>query len=462
MLGPKDLAEYIKEFASHPGAFVAPALDRDVAREHAAIDSYLSHQNVHWMATVRAAGTSIPAMHDNVRCVLLVPARYEERRICNFLNALLNETTQLCTHEPKSLEVIVLENWFKGESRDRTALVVRNWNRERHPSFLVHHLIQEWPEDDKCVMALSRKLLADVALWRAHCRNEYVEPLYLLTEDADTLLTQGRRTESFIEYLDKNPGIDAVCGIEERERTVLARNDLLLLDRRTWFFSEILLSSRKYSPAVRSNTDFHWNRVVTPGANFCISAETYALIRGYSTDVRIFEDMDIGQRVSVLRGGWANGRFVPNVSTIRRLPLREESSASRAILALSRGAVDPYEGGEEGCSFFDRRTEQIVRNQPQDSLLNRMQEYAQITDDNKYRFEEVLSMHYREVVRILRDATLGRRVFARVLWLLGFGPGDYKMQDNNVVLHRVDRFRSFANRFGEFMDGDYGYMRYKR
>lgn len=460
MLGPRAMWEYIEEF-SRQGEFpIEPILARDAHREKLAIESYLSCQGDAWLAAVAAAENSMPPMSPRTRCVVLVPSRYEEQRIVGFLEALAKETVGLCAVEPASIDLMVLENWHEGETRDGTADVVRDWLRLRKPAFRVHLLTHEWARDDTCPVAKARRLLADIALYRAYRRGIYVKPLYLLTEDADTQRTQARRTEVFIDYLDKNPSVDAICGVEERDRAALAKNDLLLLDRRSWFFSETLLSAKSLGPSVRLDADFHWNRVVTPGANICFSAETYALIRGYSTDVCIFEDMDIGQRVSVLRGKWSDGRFVPNVATVRRLPLREESSAARAILALSRGAADPYDGGIDGCSFYDKAVEQTVRNQSPESLLESLRQYAHISEGNKHRFDEVLSMHYREVVRILRDGALGRRVFTRVLWLLGFAPGDYVIQDAQVVLLRVDGFRSLARSFAERINGGRGYIRY--
>src|SRR5574341_2172887 len=92
MQGPRSLAEYVAEFAEYQGFPAAPAARREVSRERRTIEKYLLEQDGAWSRTVQEAATGLPKMDEAVRCVVLLPARHEERRIAQSLDALLIES----------------------------------------------------------------------------------------------------------------------------------------------------------------------------------------------------------------------------------------------------------------------------------------------------------------------------------------------------------------------------------
>lgn len=178
-----------------------------------------------------------------------------------------------------------------------------------------------------------------------------------------------------MKYLDIHPKLDALRGSQDRTRWALANNQLLLLERRSWFFTECQLSAKRLWPTNWEGANFYWNRVVTGGWNTCFTAETYALIRGYTPTVRIFEDMDIGQRISVLRGYWRGERFIPDVSTVSRFPYRAESSAARAILSLSQER-HIYDDDNDFECFFGTYSEKSVHEKPLKDLIQNIRDFS--------------------------------------------------------------------------------------
>lgn len=445
MDGPRSLAEYLDDFRD-VCLPIAPANARSVGTERRAIDDYLELWPSEWREHVESLADSLSTMPDDVRVVALAPARMEQTRITGLLDGLSQDIAGVQDFGARMLELIILENWLTTESRDDTEAAVTYWTQHHPRAYAVHLCRHQFAASATCRLALARKLLADVALLRSRRRPIQSAPLYLLSEDADVTQVERGRTLSAVRILDARPWLDGLRGPQERSLSALRSNDLLLLERRSWQFTELLLSSSSLHPHIWPKANFYWNRVVTAGSNVMFSAEAYALIRGYSTGVPLFEDMDIGQRLSVLRGEYFRGRFVPNVRTVQRFSSREESDAARVMLSL-RTQTHLYDDGDPDATFYNSQHEYAVRNADKRALLEALSDVAFLSRGNSPRFEAILTSLLRETYRILCDEDSARKVFNRVMHWLGFAPDDFRCSGHVVSLHRFSGFCHNASSF---------------
>lgn len=408
MDGPKSLEYYLDIFDDSPAL---PSLERCWKAQYAAAEAYIDSWPGDWKALVSAYADLMPEIHSSVRVIGLIPARNEQHRITSCLNAIKHdvETSEM----NDAFELIVLENGLSAEI-GATASSINNWILQNKPSFRIRVIQHTWGNEEKYPLAKARKLLADITVYRIF-KAQPSNPVYLLSEDADIEWIQAGRMRAALLKLDKHPSVDAIRGIQERSSHVLKENYLALLERRSWQFAELLLSSKRYWPENNPHYNFYWHRVVTAGSNVFFSAEIYSLIGGYSDDITVFEDMDIGQRISVLRGTYTDGRFIPRLDTIHRFPFREESSIARVLLSLvNKGHVYSH----DGTGFYE--DDHIIK-QPRsvDILLQKLSPYARPTQDNISMYETVINGLQLEIQRIFKGNADGRKLFSRVMSRLG-------------------------------------------
>ena len=422
MDGPKSLNYYLKLYGR---IHIPPSGTRCHKREQRAMLQYVDSWPAHWRNTITSLADTLPAMSPRTRIVGLVPARNEEHRIRAFLKAILNDVYS--SQMESSCELIILENGLPMEIGP-TGSAIETWIKESHPHFPVHILKHTWDEAEASPLAKGRKLLADVAVFRA-CKFSPRQSFYLLSEDADTISIQTGRLRGALSLLDRFPVVDAIRGRQERSLWAMNCNHLALLERRSWQFTELLLSSRRYWPDKNTHHNFYWHRVVTAGSNVFFSAEVYSLIGGYSDDVSVFEDMDIGQRISVLRGHYAGARFIPRLDTICRFPFRQESCIARVLLSLVRkGHLYGHDGaGFYGVDHIIKRPDSVAL------LLQKLAPHAQPHQNNIHRYEEVLKDLYIEILRIFEGRGEGVKLFRRVMMYLGFKNNAYACTDSGDI-----------------------------
>lgn len=437
MDGPKNLGFYLEDMQD---CYPPPPV-RSIIDERREIQGYLEKlDNLNFFSELH---TKHGPMSPKIRGVILLPARFEEHRIPNFFNAVNNELLN------SNIELIILNNWRKGETPDNTFKLVEEYRCSLNCKSRILYFEHEWDERQQYnAMALARKLLADYALYRSAQRNQTNGPLYLFPEDADVEFVQPGRTQWMIDYLDENPYFDALRGIQIRAPQVLARNHLLLLERYSWYFTEVQLSQPKYWPVNFERANFYWHRVVTGGWNTCFSARIYAAINGYTPTVRIFEDMDIGQRISVLRGKGNDRRFIPDVSTIKRVPVRAISSANRAVLALGENR-HIYDGSKDFNFFFGDKYEKVVRNYNIEDLLNTISKYKEISKSNLKHFELLCSELLKETLRIFENNWIEScKVFSRTMCLMGFNKNDFSITKGTEI--RIKNYSQFVKNAQEY------------
>lgn len=447
MDGPKTLAAYIEILG---GRTLHPLSSRSAAFDRIAAHAYLNRMEPLWLEDVMRLSGSLPPLNPMTRAVTLIPARNEEYRIASCLSAIDIDIRTSAAEEWS--EILVLENGFKGEL-GRTKASIFAWAKAHRPRYAVNVISKEWTANERNPLAKARKLLADVTIARSLSAN-LVAPLYLLSEDADIEHIECGRLTAAVRCLNVDPSIDALRGFQDRTVRALKANHLALLERRSWQMTEALLSASSMWPENNPVANFYWNRVVTAGSNVFIPAQVYCEIDGYSTDVVVFEDMDIGQRISVLRGCRNGSRFIPRVSSIRRAPFREESNIARILHALSH-AAHVYE--HNGANFY-RIDQAIKRADAVDVYLAELVEFATVCSANKQRYESVLADLWREVSRIVVCKDAAERIMLRVLYYLGFRRDDCTMLKGDIAVKDWSRFAHLAHQFS----ADTGFSRHLR
>ncbi|WP_300461644.1 hypothetical protein [Desulfobacula sp.] len=438
MDGPKSLELYLAMFN---GTHIPQTTNRCPRRQHSSIQKYIDTWSSSWFKAIKHYKDQLPSIRSSVRVIGLIPARNEEYRIQDCLSAIAYDVASSKMKE--AFELIILENGYNNEVGP-TAKAVCEWIKKNKPTFPIHTLQWSWVNKEKYPIAKARKILADLAIFRVYdsCPNH---PIFLLSEDADIERIQSGRMRMALKKMDKELSIDAIRGVQERSIRALKQNHLVLLERRSWQFTELFLSSHFFRPPHIEIGNFYWNRVVTAGSNVFFSAEVYSLIGGYSEDVSVFEDMDIGQRISVLRGQYKNGHFDPCVDTVRRFPGREESSIARILLSLIQ-RTHVYE--HDGTGFFD--VDHIIKKPDSISrLLVELSPYTKLSEGNRWRFEILFTEALSELYRIL-NVELGKKIFRRVMYYLGFSPGSYVVSPKGSVQIKVTNdFLRLADRFAQ-------------
>jgi hypothetical protein len=273
---------------------------------------------------------------------------------------------------------------------------------------------------------------------------------YLISEDADLYSVDPREVAYVIQRLDEREGLDAVRGQQDRCPWILIELPILFVTRRSWNFLEAAASARRMWPDRRLAYNFNWNRIVTSGWNTGFTAEAYAAILGYTQSRQLEEDMDIGEKISVLRGYWSGSRFVPQVATVGRMPTRSEGSPRRWLYQFISGC-DPYSDANSYENFFGAEHEARVKNSSLHEMCAVIGERLQLRPDNVPLLEQILTQHLataREIVSSERDGT---ELFTRVLGALGFEPGD-AVVDRGAMVH-VRRLDNIARRLSAYREG---------
>lgn len=435
MDGPKSLEYYLQLYKRK---HVPPSSFRCPRREQQIINEYINSWPPNWKQIVENHAMKLPALKSTIRIIGLIPARNEKFRIQKCINAISTDVKS--SKMDNFFELIILDNGTS-EEIGHLNTIIKEWRRDYTSLFSMHLLEHKWNIAEKYPIAKARKLLADIAIFRIH-RANLGHPTYLLSEDADIERIQSGRLKAAMKRLDNYPFIDALRGGQERSLRAMQKNNLALIERRSWQITELLLSSSHFWPPNYSNYNFYWNRVVTAGSNVFISSEVYCLIGGYSEDITIFEDMDIGQRISVLRGGYYKNKFIPRMNTVTRFSWREESSIARVLLALIKMK---HLYNHDGSEFFDN--DHIIKSPyAVDNLLIKLKQYERLNKGNKYRFEQVLSDLYMELHRIGNIRDLSDKVFIRMMYFLGIPKHCYLIREiGYVVLTNISYIQNVLN-----------------
>ena len=410
-------------------------VERNVRREQAAIEQYIMQEPLGYRKDVVFFAQQMGPMDPECRVAVAMPAFQEGQNIYRTLEEYCKQTDKEGNVlDPRLFEIDVLDNrpdnpdipW--DDTRDEVVRFVAE-----HPGVRIKLIQQAFPPSDARV-GFARKLLTDVIVARSADREDrQVAPLYIESEDADLERVDPHTIFNIIQKLDTQPHLDAVKGVQDRNLLHENNdNDLFLLDQRFKDFTETAMQRLKYRIDKNPKSDFTWNRVFTNGWNTALSAEAYALVGGYDHKRVKGEDLDIGMKISMLRGKEEDGRIVPTMDTVARISNRSDSSPRRYLDSLIRETA-AYEG------FGDGKVEERIRSTDTDEMFAQLAPYARIESGNKDKFERVLSRNLSWY-----DLNFGREVSAELfdtgmLWL-GFKKEDWRIADNKIQIVNTENF----------------------
>jgi len=329
-----------------------PPLGRDPAAERRAALQYLAAQPAAWRDLVRGKADALPPLARSARIVVFLIAENEATIIAACLTAISSDLVSSGLQH--AAEVLVVRQHRAGATLDDTAGQVTSWAR-RHDEIPVRLIEVEWPADCATFLPLSRKLAVDVVADRAVAADSG-HPLYLITEDADVEWIERGRARYVVDTFDRRPDLDALRGWHLRSLDLLEYLPLFV-ERLTWRACEFALSGRWLRPECNQRYSFVWNRVVTAGWNVAFTLEAYLLAGGYTTTVELFEDRDLGQRISVMRGRHTPAGFIPTTTSVEWMPFEACSDGRRALAALA-DSTDLY-GSQPSVTGFVAATSAV-------------------------------------------------------------------------------------------------------
>lgn len=425
-------------------------VERNISRERERIRAYLDAQSPEYRVRLEALRSQITGMDSKCRLSINIPARMEALQLEGLLNQYLHQTDKDGKPtEPSLFEVNVLVNRKESEQPDKSVEIIQKW-QAAHPEIKVNLLDIAFADTEGCV-GLARKMLTDISLMRSLERTSQDGPLYIETEDADVVSMDRRMVAQLVRKFDESPEIDVLRGIQDRQPEILQENALLFFSRRMSDFSELALRNPKIRSKKPSENDFVWNKVISGGWNTAYTAETYAQVGGYDATARIGEDMEMGKRISILRGDWSkDGTFDYNVDTAKTSGLRANSSPRRYIQELLTGTFS-----YDVSSFED----QSLKTKTIPELMESIKKFATVKPEHLPHYQSVVT----GVVSFIRGNNPQQWIpmVRNVLRNIGLREGDYEMNDEGVVLRpeALSRIEIHINNYKQRGKAEFGYRR---
>jgi len=407
-------------------------LERDKTREHRVLNDYCARHMPNYFSLISSMAEDLPGMDQACRLSVLLPCRNEAQHIEAMLSLLTEQFSldgQLLPRE--AYEVIVLVNNTHGELPDETATLARRWY---HPAGLIVHVI-EYVHDvgERAPLTMARKILADLAVWRASQRVTSSGALYLACEDADVIWVDPFQLATMINVLDANPGLDCIRGQQDRCPWEMIQHPLLLLMRRSWNFCEAHAARRSLRPENNPRYNFNWNRVVSSGWNTAFSAEVYAQIGGYTRQRLFEEDMDIGEKISCLRAYPTSQGLLPQVNTTTSISTRSEGSPRRWFYRIAKG-IEPYDDTNDYENFLAHRHELVIKSTPLTDLGRSIAPYTQLTAANIPLLREILQRDLNFMKTNRGCSKQGTLDYQWVLRKIGFQEGEVAISEGQLEI----------------------------
>ena len=304
-----------------------------------------------YRSRVRALVEKAPAMDKACRLAVNVPAFCEQATITRFLNSYLRQQGT----GDWTWELNVLVNAPAGCIRDETEARAREFLEPfRRQGARLNVLSVEFPPPVASV-GLARRMLVDFVLMRSSQRGARRGPLVIKHEDADTFGHSRHLLTAGVRCLDDRPALDAVVHRISYDPDILRRHDGLRLERLIYLATERgfframadLRSSslRLGDPMPMSARKF---RVLTSGFSTFCTVECLALLCGGFSAITRSEDLQFGDKLSILRGTRDGERVLLEADTVGTVAERSASDLRRAARnleeALRCGLLpdDPY------------------------------------------------------------------------------------------------------------------------
>lgn len=316
----------------------------DASLDHyAETETYLSKQDPEYLKEVeRLAGTISPIKKECRLSVCIPVAGHQEG--LNIYRTLENYTYQTANREDYEI-VLFVNHPDKDESGikvkpDNTLREIRRFKKD-HPEMNVYIVYKVLPIAQARIGYI-RKVLNDLTLYRQHRRGKDAPDLIMASNDADNKGIANQYIENFITKFEENPKVDAYLGQLDWDPEAYLRNPLIHVGTR--IFQYLNVQSRRKGWYIDSS-----------GANFAFRSSIYAAVNGYSTDIRIGEDSDLGAKIKEAREGAHEHDAIRYAGArVSRL----YTSARRAEAAIKQG-LSPIEQWDNGFGAFDDEVRKI-------------------------------------------------------------------------------------------------------
>ncbi len=408
-------------------------IQRSVERERKVLKNYLeklSVENPQYHAYLESLANT-PAMQpmgEECRVAVNIPAWMEGKIIYKTLDLYTAQTDKNGQKlDPSLYEINIIINRKTGTQPDNSVAEIERFiadKKAQGENYRINFVDVAFDPPFNNV-GHARKVITDLTLLRSLRRTNQTKALYIESEDADLLRVDPKTVVNLFEKFDVNPHLDALRGVQDRLPEEMMKNDYLFLDRRLGNFVELYLRRKRYHPENNPRWNSTWNRVVTGGWNTGYTAEAIALIGGYNSRAVMGEDMEIGQKISMIRGDGIN----PNLDTVGTIATRSDSSPRRYLVEVLTGK------GAYSDAFADEKLNNFIRTASLDELHQAIASSARITTENQEIFRRMLENNLRYFVRNLTPTEEeARRVFDSGMFWLGFKKEDYEYGEKGKLI----------------------------
>lgn len=308
------------------------------------IRNYLSRQEESHKENINQLATEAGPMAQECRLSIGIPVagHQEERVIYKTLENYLNQTA-----DKKDFEIVVFVNHPDHDDKgkpvvpDGTRTEIERFRRD-HPEMRVAVMSKIIPHD-QAKIGYVRKLLNDTILKRNLDRGDAALNHVIVSNDADNKGVAPEYIQNFLDKFEQHPEVESYMGQLDWDIESYARNPLVHIGTRLFQYVDIQLR--------QGNS----NNIASSGANFAFRPGIYAAVNGYTSDIHLAEDVDLGRAIKAARQGARNKRAIDFAGArVSRL----FTSSRRAEKAIKDG-LSPVEQWDKGFSAFDDEVRKI-------------------------------------------------------------------------------------------------------
>lgn len=298
---------------------------RAILDPHTETQEYFDRQNpIYRQEIINIAENIGEPISPETKAIICIPvAGHEEGE--HIYASLKNYTYQ--TADPKTYEILLFVNHPEGTTLDKTMDEITRFKHD-FPNSPVRTIYKQLPRAD-AKMAVIRKYLNDVALYRHNQRGAGAGDIILISNDADNKGVSPDYVENFVERMGNDKARDGLVGQIDWDPESYVEYPAIHAGTRLFQYLNILLFKGKHGDRPSS------------GANFALRGSIYAGIGGYQiNDMPGAEDVILGQAIRAARGGSQTLGYAG-------------AGASR-IYTSSRRAVDAWNKGYAPIEQWDR------------------------------------------------------------------------------------------------------------
>jgi hypothetical protein len=305
------------------------------------IKDYFARQTKEHLEIIKKLVAQAGPMSKDCKLSVCIPVagHQEEKNIYKTLENYLNQTAN-----KNSFEIALFVNYpdkdksGKKINPDGTISEIKRFKKD-HPEINIVVMKKIIPLEKVCI-GYVRKLLNDAVLQRNIQRGNNAPDHIMLSNDADNRGVSSEYIENFIRKFRENSKIDSSMGQLDWDPESYIRNPLVHVGTRLFQYVGMQLRHKN---------------IPSSGANFAFRSSIYAAVNGYSNDIRLGEDVDLGRAIKASRVGAKKRKAIAFAGArVSRL----FTSSRRAEKAIKDG-LSPVEQWSSGFSAFDDEVRKV-------------------------------------------------------------------------------------------------------